>query len=263
MKEFVSLLAIVLVLLTLVNLPDLDRPDWAYYRAEVRAYQAHAELETMGPRAMVFARVYLDSWLMKQNQTTCTATPPKIPSIEVQAAIRDDLRRKGFSGGLYIDYSLGRGESGMPSDQSFSGFCREGSILVKAMGYAEVIDPFFGIKGERDIDTQGCQPTAYFYMKEKLDNLSKKLEQLIYQATAENLSRRELLELIKLNLTLESSLPSGLTASWRVQLMRKEVWVTYTIQDLIAEVYHNGLKKGFLCTRTYEFELPETFSEGG
>ncbi len=261
LKEWVTLLMLASLLLAAASIPDLDRPDWVYNRAELRAYQIFAELETMGPRAMVYSRAYLDSWLKEVNGSECFEVPPDVPELEFMKDIREGLEEKGLSGGVVVHFTVLRGREGDESDPSFSGLCREGSILVKADLYSSVSDPMTGVKGERELTVQGCQPTAYFFMRDYLNNLSKKLGQLVKRAVEENLSLEELLELIKLNLTLEvADMPAGFTAYWTVYSFPGLIRVVFRIKDGLAEFYHGGeLHKGFYCRRVYELELPESF----
>jgi hypothetical protein len=152
------------------------------YKGKLRAYSLYAELESIEPRALIYARYKVDSFLYSMNNTACNVLP-KIDGNEFREMIASDLSNKAFFPS--IDLSFEAFETRGGEKGYFGEKCRNGGIGFTAKGKVGIEDGLTGIKGERNIDAMGCGITAYYRMKRMLDWLERDIKNAVSRCSLE------------------------------------------------------------------------------
>ncbi|RDD53849.1 MAG: hypothetical protein BA066_02280 [Candidatus Korarchaeota archaeon NZ13-K] len=159
--------------------------EYQEYKGELRAYQLYVELESIEPRALVYARSQVDRFLSSVNGSACALDPPDPDPITFRDILGEDLSYKGFLSSIDLDFKVSRTQGGGESSKAFGSYCRDGGISVDLMGEAAIEDGLTGIKGWRSIRSSGCQQTAYYKMRDALEWIESRLRVAVREASEE------------------------------------------------------------------------------
>lgn len=170
MKEALVVLAsLILASFMVFVLHSGVQPEYYEYKGELRAYQLYAELESIEPRAMIYARSQIDGFLASVNGSSCTAEPKNPDPNMFREILAEDLGYKGFLSSIDLNFIVSETLSEGASNEAFGSYCRRGGISVSVNGEVSIEDDFTGIKGRRYVQSIGCQQTAYYTMREALN----------------------------------------------------------------------------------------------
>ncbi|MEM0267989.1 MAG: hypothetical protein QXO55_04740 [Candidatus Korarchaeum sp.] len=158
------------------------QPEYYEYKGKLRINQLYAELESVEPRAMIYARSQVDSFLASVNGTACELDPVIDPNM-FSEAINEDLGYKGFLSSIDLKFSVFETEGGGASSEYFGSYCRKGGIGVRVKGEVSIEDELIEIRGRRAFESVGCQQTAYYAMKEALSWLESEIKAGVEEAS--------------------------------------------------------------------------------
>ncbi|HDI74102.1 MAG TPA: hypothetical protein ENF57_03740 [Candidatus Korarchaeota archaeon] len=269
MKEVYFLIIALLAASFIVNIRPSD-DDWILYRGELRMWEMHAEADSLRARSLIFARSFLDSWLYRMNGSACYQIPPSPNGSIFLDMLEKDWSRKGFHYKGFVSYAVFRAEGGQESDPLFGGLCRDGGIGISVRMRLELLDDLLGLEASRNLETEACQPTAYFLLRDVLSLLESRTSSIVRSAFARNDNVSEALKEIKEELRM--------LITWlRSELMERGVKIRmyyYTkfiplegredivipfraiLYDTRGEFIHMGkVLRGFYCIREWEIRV--------
>ncbi len=265
MKELVLILIALLIASFVINMPRSDE-DWFLYAGELRMWEMSAEADTLRARSLIFARSWVDRWLVEVNATSCEEIPPPPNGSLFVQLLREDMANKGFSLLGDLRYSIGESEGGDPSDPAFGGYCRHGGIKLLASSRLTIRDDLLGIKARRYFDVEACQPTAYFTIRRLLTHLRYRTIEIVRESFSEEENITVALQEMRENLGslvryLRQNL-SGTGINFRLTYTTKfadeETVLSFeaAVFDERAVIIRDGrLVRGFSCMREWEVRV--------
>ncbi|MCC6028549.1 MAG: hypothetical protein LM591_00120 [Candidatus Korarchaeum sp.] len=232
------------------------------YKGMLRAYSLYAELQSIEPRALIYARYKVDSFLYSMNGSPCDSLP-RIDDNEFRETIASDLSDKAFLPS--IDLSFEAFETRGGEKGYFGESCRNGGIGFTAKGRVSIEDGLTGIRGERSIDAMGCQVTAYYRMKRVLDWLERDIKAAVPRCSrhldSSNLSaffsclKEAIAEMRKEYASEDLELRISFSHFYWFEDEEPRVYLHFyiTLKDPYAVIIANGREyKGFVCLREME-----------
>jgi len=233
--------------------------EYYLYKGRLKAHYLYAELESMEPRALIYARYKIDSFLYSMNGSSCNSLP-SIDGNEFREVMDADLNNKGFF--PTIDLSFEAFETQGRERGYFGERCRNGGIGFTVSGRASIEDGLTGIRGSRTINAMGCQITAYYRMKSILDWLERDIKILASKCNGdENLSaffhclKEGIAEIRREYAEEDLELKINYSYFYWFENEKPRVYLHFNIalKDPYAIIIANGREhKGFLCLREVE-----------
>ncbi|MCS7102360.1 MAG: hypothetical protein NZ992_00575, partial [Candidatus Korarchaeum sp.] len=163
MKEALVILASLMIAsFTVFVLQSGTQLEYYEYKGELRTHQLYVELESIEPRAMVYARSQVDAFLASANGSSCVVEPPNPDPNIFRDILSEDLAYKGFRSSISLRFTVSETQDKGTSNQIFGSYCRKGGISVRVSGGVSIEDVMIGIRGNRDVQSIGCQQTAYY-----------------------------------------------------------------------------------------------------
>ncbi len=251
----------VLVLASFLVTHYTPQAEYYEYKGRLRAYSLYAELESMEPRALIYARYKIDSFLYSMNGSSCNSLP-SVDGNEFREVMDGDLNDKGFL--PTIDLSFEVFETRGRERGYFGERCRNGGIGFSVRGRTSIEDGLTEIRGDRSISAMGCQITAYYRMKRILDWLERDIKTLVSKCDRgahENLSaffrclKEGIAEIRKEYTEEDLELKINYSYFYWFEDENPRVYLHFSIvlKDPYAIIIANRREyKGFLCLREME-----------
>jgi len=153
MKELLFILAGIIVITTLIKLPDLYPLDSRGVVYRISQEEVHAEIETFPARLVIFERLYLDKLLLNRSKNLT------IDLNDFISELKRDLDRKGMEADIEYLIKMGtcNGVNGT-LNAIFDGASDPNSIGVSTEVQLRIGSKMTGISGKRSYIINICHP---------------------------------------------------------------------------------------------------------
>ena len=265
MKEALIMLASLMLISFVIFIQSGVQPEYHEYRGELRIHQLRVELESIEPRAMIYARSQVDRFLASVNGSACVLEPKKPDPNAFREILSEDLSYKGFLSSIELSFEISETGGEGPASEFFGSYCRKGGISVRLSGSASLEDDLTGINGRRGIKSLGCQQTAYYTMRRALNWAESGIREGVKRASRElpnsvEFFRRLNGELRELLISFRESYPElelRLMYDRDFYLEEGELRVLLRFTIVLKDPYGLFIKdgeerKGFWCLRELE-----------